>query len=155
MFSITTVALSTNIPIANPKPLRDIILIVCPHIEEQIIAKSTDNGIDIPIMKVERTLPKNINTISAVKIAASVPENITSRIAFFTKIDWSNNTCIFTLSGIVFAIVGNSFFVPSTTFRDETLPALYTAIKEPGEPFSLTMFVWIALPSCIYATSDK
>ena len=132
---------------AKPKPLKDIMLIVCPHIAKQITAKRTDKGIDIAIIKVERTLPKNINIIKAVNNAAKVPEKITSRIDAFTNTDWSNNTCIFTLSGIVFAIVGNKFLTPFTTFREETPPALYTTIKDPGVPFSRTIFVWIALPS--------
>jgi len=87
IFSITTVALSTSIPIASPKPLSDIIFIVCPQIEEHITANNTDSGIEIAIIKVDRTLPKNIKTINAVRSAARVPEKITSLIEAFTKTD--------------------------------------------------------------------
>ena len=97
---------------------------VWPHNEEQITATNTESGIEIAIMKVERTLPKNIRIINAVKIAAKVPEKITSRIEAFTNTDWSNKTCIFTSRGIVLAIIGSNFFVPSTTFREETVPDL-------------------------------
>ena len=64
MFSIVTVASSTRMPTASARPPSVMMLRVSPIADSIAIAPSTDSGIDIAMMMVERQLPRNSRIIS-------------------------------------------------------------------------------------------
>ena len=72
MFSRTTIASSINIPIANDRPSKLIVLRVKPNAYTAMKLASADTGNARPVMTVERQEFKNRNTTSTVSSAPSM-----------------------------------------------------------------------------------
>ena len=87
MFSIVTVASSTNIPTANASPPSVIMLSVSPTIDSPTIELKIASGIEIAIIIVERQLPRKSKIIKLVNAAAITPSSATPAIAAFTNTD--------------------------------------------------------------------
>ena len=62
-------------------------LSVSPRAQSVAIEPSTDSGIDVAMISVERKLPRNNRIIRLVSAAAMTPSRITPLIAALTKID--------------------------------------------------------------------
>ncbi len=77
MFSISTVASSTNIPTASARPPSVMMLIVSPSALSRMMETKIDSGIEIAIMIVGRQSPRNSKIIAAVRHAAVRPSRIT------------------------------------------------------------------------------
>ena len=81
MFSMTTVLLSTRMPIASAKPPRVIVLSVCPVSLMNSTAVMIDSGIAASTIGERRKLPRNRMMTSAVKPAAMAALSSTLRSA--------------------------------------------------------------------------
>ena len=73
MFSIVTVASSTRMPTASARPPKVMMLRVSPSAHSVAIEPSTDSGIDVAMISVERKLPRNSRIIRLVSAAAMTP----------------------------------------------------------------------------------
>ena len=89
MFSIVTVASSTRMPTASARPPSVMMLSVSPSAARIATEPSTDSGIDVTMMMVERQLPRKIRIIRLVSAAATTPSKITPLIAALMNSDWS------------------------------------------------------------------
>ena len=87
MFSIVTVASSTRMPTASARPPSVMMLSVSPNIDSSAIAPSTESGIEIAMISVERQLPRNSRIIRLVSAAAMMPSSATPLIAARTNSD--------------------------------------------------------------------
>ncbi len=87
MFSIVTVASSTRMPTASARPPSVMMLSVSPSADSVAIEPSTDSGIEVAMISVERQLPRNSRIIRLVSAAAMTPSRTTPPIAALTKID--------------------------------------------------------------------
>src|SRR5580704_14969413 len=66
MLSIVTVASSTRMPTASARPPRVMMLSVSPIADSAAMAPSTDSGIEVVTIRVERQLPRNSRIIRLV-----------------------------------------------------------------------------------------
>ncbi len=87
MFSIVTVASSTRMPTASARPPSVMMLSVSPNSDSSAIAPSTDSGIEIAMITVERQLPRKSRIMTLVSSAAMTPSNATPLIAARTNSD--------------------------------------------------------------------
>ncbi len=87
MFSIVTVASSTRMPTASASPPKVMMLSVSPSAESVAIEPSTESGIEVAMIRVERQLPRNSKIIRLVSAAAMTPSRMTPLIAALMKID--------------------------------------------------------------------
>ena len=87
MFSIVTVASSTRMPTASASPPSVMMLRVSPSADSVAIEPSTDSGMEVAIISVERQLPRKMRIISAVSEAAMTPSRMTPFTAALMKID--------------------------------------------------------------------
>ena len=87
MFSIVTVASSTRMPTASANPPSVMMFNVSPSAERMAIEPSTDSGIDVAMITVERQLPRKIRIIMLVSAAAMTPSRITLFTAPLMKTD--------------------------------------------------------------------
>ncbi len=87
MFSITTVPLSTRMPIANAKPPRVMVFSVWPVTSMNSTAVMIDSGIAARMIKDRRMLPRNRMITSAVKPAARQALKATLLSAALTNTD--------------------------------------------------------------------
>ena len=71
MFSISTVASSTNMPTASARPPRVMMLKVSPSALSRITETKIDSGMEMQIISVGRQSPINSRIISAVRQAAN------------------------------------------------------------------------------------
>ena len=89
MFSSITIELSISSPMPSARPPRLMMFRVRPPSPIMAKVASTASGIDRPMMKVRRRLPRNSSTIS---IARAAPMNAALRtpaMALRMKNDWS------------------------------------------------------------------
>ena len=87
MFSIVTVASSTRMPTASASPPSVMMLSVSPSAESVAIEPSTESGIEVAMMTVERQLPRNSRIIRLVRAAAMMPSWMTPLTAPLTNTD--------------------------------------------------------------------
>ncbi len=87
MFSITTVPLSTRIPIAKAKPPRVMVFSVWPVTSMKSTAVTIDSGIAARMIRDRRMLPRNRMITSAVNAAAMQALKATLLSAALTNID--------------------------------------------------------------------
>ena len=87
MFSIVTVASSTRMPTASARPPSVMMLSVSPSAERVAIEPSTDSGIEVAMISVERQLPRKIRIIRLVSAAAMTPSRTTPLTAALMKTD--------------------------------------------------------------------
>ena len=87
MFSIVTVASSTRMPTASASPPSVMMLSVSPIADSMMMAPSTESGIEIAMMTVERQLPRNSRIITLVSSAAITPSWATPAMAPLTNSD--------------------------------------------------------------------
>ena len=87
MFSISTVASSTSMPIASASPPSVITLIVWPSAYRPIKPAAIDSGIEVDTISTLRQLPRNTSTITDTSTAAMTPSRITPLIAPRTNTD--------------------------------------------------------------------
>ena len=87
MFSIVTVASSTRMPTASASPPKVMMLSVSPSAQSVAIEPSTDSGIDVAMINVERKLPRNNRIMTLVSAAAMTPSRMTPPMAALMKID--------------------------------------------------------------------
>ena len=74
-------------PTARASPPRVIILMVCPKRPSRITDVRIDNGIETPMIRVLRQLPRKSRIIKAVRQAAMIASRMTPLTAALTKID--------------------------------------------------------------------
>src|SRR3954451_20490119 len=129
MFSIVTVASSTRMPTASAKPPSVMILSVSPIADSMMIAPSTDSGIEMAMMTVERQLPRNSRIITLVRSAAMTPSTATPSIAPRTNTDWSPMKPILSASGS-WSLTSITFcLMPAMISSVEVAPAFSTIIR--------------------------
>ena len=87
MFSMVTVASSTRMPTASASPPSVMMLSVSPSADRIATEPSTDSGIEIAMMTVERQLPRKIRIIRLVSAAAITPSLMTPLTAALTNSD--------------------------------------------------------------------
>ncbi len=87
MFSIVTVASSTRIPTASASPPSVMMLSVSPSAQSTAIEPSTESGIEIAMMTVERQLPRKMRIMRLVRAAAMTPSWMTLLTAALTNND--------------------------------------------------------------------
>ena len=87
MFSITTVPLSTRMPIASAKPPSVMVLSVCPVRSMNSTAVMIDSGMAARMIRDRRTLPRNRMMTSAVRAAAMQALSNTLLSAALTNTD--------------------------------------------------------------------
>ena len=90
MFSMVTVASSTNMPTASARPPSVMMLMVSPMKSSTISEARIDSGIETATIRVERQLPRKSRISAAVRPAAISASRNTPEIAARTKTDWSN-----------------------------------------------------------------
>src|ERR1700722_13553213 len=153
MFSIVTVASSTNIPTASAGPPRVITLIVWPSAERAISELNTARGIDTVIMSVERQEPRNTKIMKPVKAAAVKPSRTTAVTEALTKPDWSPTYFKVTPEGKAARITGRRSFTPEMISKVDAEPIFSTDIRTPLRPSSCTTLVCGGEPLWAGATS--
>src|ERR1700722_8915073 len=141
MFSMTTVPLSTRIPIANANPPKVMVFSVCPVRLMNKTAVMMDNGIAARMITDRRTLPRNMMITSAVRPAAMQALRSTLFSAPFTNTDWSNKGLTVTSLGNTFLMSSRAARTPSITASVDTPPVLRIVISAPGVPLTDTEFV--------------
>ena len=154
MFSIVTVASSTRMPTASASPPSVMMLRVSPSAHSVAIEPSTESGIDVAMMSVERKLPRNNRIIRLVKAAAMTPSRMTPPIAALMKNDWSPICSMVSVCGNVALSCTSFFLMPSMIASVETAPFLSTIIRTERLPSTWTMLVCGGLPSRTCATSS-
>ena len=87
MFSMVTVASSTRMPTASARPPSVMMLSVSPSAQSVAIEPSTESGIEVAMIRVERKLPRNSRIIRLVSAAAITPSRITPPIAALMNSD--------------------------------------------------------------------
>ena len=87
MFSMVTVASSTRMPTASASPPKVMMLSVSPRTQSVAIEPSTDSGIEVAMIRVERKLPRKSRIIRLVRAAAMTPSRTTPPIAALMKSD--------------------------------------------------------------------
>ena len=155
MFSISTVASSTRMPTARPRPPSVIVLSVCPSDQRQITDTSIDNGMLIAITSVERHEPRKSRITSPVSTAASTASLATPSTAARTNTDWSTSGVTSTLAGSVARIGGSASFTRCTISSVEEPVDLSTVSSALRAPSTCTMLVCVAKPSRTCATSRR
>ena len=128
IFSTSTIASSTKIPITNDNASNVTTLILKPKLAMPINAGITDNGSATAQIKVARTLRKNKNTTNTASNAPStsiVIEALYSSLTGCTKLKASVNMT----SGCFCLISANTFCTPSPT--SISLAPLLRAISMP------------------------
>ena len=153
MFSMTTVPLSTRIPIASANPPKVIVFSVCPARLMNSTAVMIDSGIAARMIKDSLTLPRNKMMTIAVSAAAIHALISTLFSAALTNTDWSNNAFTVTSAGSTFFMSTNAARTPSMTASVDTPPVLRMTMSAPGVPLTETEFVCTWNPSCTCATS--
>src|SRR5450759_1940764 len=108
MFSIVTVASSTNIPTARANPPNVMMFNDWPKADSAMIADNTAKGMDTVMIRVERQLPRNSNIIRPVSAAAITPSRITPSTADLTNTDWSPTILRISSGGAPASMRGNS-----------------------------------------------
>ena len=91
MFSITTVALSTSMPIASASPPSVMRLMVCPARNRPTTPAKIESGIEIATTTVLRQLPRNTRIISDTRIEERTASLTTFSTAARTNTDWSKS----------------------------------------------------------------
>ncbi len=114
---------------------------------------STESGIEISTISVDRHEPRNSRIISPVSPAAIAPSRSTSAMAPDTNTDWSNSGVMVTSFGAAALIVGSSDLTAFTTERVDAWPFFSTVSSTPRCPSWRTMFCCGGLPSRTKATS--
>ena len=151
---MTTVPLSTRIPIARANPPSVKVLSVCPATFMNSTAVMMESGMDARMITDSRTLPRNMMMTRAVNPAAMHALKTTLLSAAFTNSDWSNRALMVTSFGRTFLISVRAARTPSMTARVDTPPVFRIVIRAPGVPLTDTEFVCRpANPSCTCATS--
>ncbi len=87
MLSMVTVASSTKMPTASARPPKVMMLSVPPIAQSVPIAPSTDSGIEVVTINVERQLPRNSRIMRLVRAAAITPSRITPWMEARTNTD--------------------------------------------------------------------
>ena len=87
MFSIVTVASSTRMPTASASPPSVMMLSVSPSAASVAIEPSTDSGMEVAMISVERQLPRKNRIMRLVSAAAMTPSRMTPFTAALMKID--------------------------------------------------------------------
>ena len=87
MFSIVTVASSTRMPTASARPPSVMMLSVSPSAQSIAIEPSTESGIEVAMITVERQLPRKIRIIRLVSAAAMMPSRMTPLTAALMNSD--------------------------------------------------------------------
>ncbi len=87
MFSMTTVALSTSMPMASARPPSVIRLMVCPVTNRPAMPAKIESGIDTETMTVLRQLPRNTRIIKETRIEDRIASWITFSTAARTNTD--------------------------------------------------------------------
>ena len=150
IFSITTIELSTSIPIARASPASDITLILIPVKYIIIIANNTLKGILNATIIVGRTLFKNnANTIIASKAPISILYNTLSRnIEIY--VDWSVTGTIFTPG-----YFSSRYFIASRQLADTSLVLAVLALNIARSTVSSPLyFAYVSAASFTIVTSD-
>ena len=147
MFSITTVPLSTSMPIASAKPPSVMVFKVWPASLMNSTAVMMDKGIAARMISDRRMLPRNRMMTSAVSPAAMQALNSTLLSAALTNTDWSNSALTITPLGSTFSMSFSAARTPSITASVDTPPVLRITMSAPGVPLTETELVCTWKPS--------
>ena len=123
MFSTSTVASSTNIPMAKDNPPRVMIFKVLPVSFSPMMPTRMDKGMEVHTMITLRQLPKKNKIISETSIEAMMASCSTLSMELFTNTDWSKSIFNSNPLGAASLIIGSMSLAASTTAKVEA-PAL-------------------------------
>ncbi len=155
MFSISTVASSTNMPTASASPPRVIRLKVWPRALSVMMEQRMESGMEMAMTSVVRQLPRNKRIMPAVRQAAVSASRTTPWMAARTNRDWSNIGRMSRSSGICRANFLMAARTLATMSSVEVPPFLVTVIRVPRNPSWRTMLVCGEKPSRTWATSRR
>ena len=128
-------------------------LSVSPSTARVATEPSTDNGIDVAMMIVERKLPMNSRIIRLVRAAAMTPSRMTLLTALLMKKDWSPIWAMSSVSGRIARTCSSLSLMPAMIASVETDPFFRTCMSTERLPSTCTMLVCGGLPSRTVATS--
>ncbi len=155
MFSIVTVASSTRMPTASARPPSVMILSVSPSAHSVATEPSTESGIEVAMITVERQLPRKISTITLVSAAAMMPSRMTPSTAALTNSDWSPTSAILRSGGTSDLSSATFCLMPAMIDSVEIAPFLSTSISTERLPSTWTILVCGELPSRTWPTSCR
>ncbi len=127
MFSTSTVASSTSMPIASARPPSVMMLTVLPVSFRPTMAEKIASGIDVQTITMLRQLPRNSPTISDTRIDEMTASRTTPPIAPRTKTDWSKSMFSSRPLGAAALICGSASRTASTTASVEASECLRMA----------------------------
>ena len=119
IFSITTVALSTNRPIARARPPSVIRLMLLPVRNNPMMPANTASGIVAETITVLRQLPRNTRISTETRIEEMIASRTTFSTAARTNTDWSKSSCSSSPFGAAACTSGSAARAASTTARVE------------------------------------
>ncbi len=127
MFSTSTVASSTSMPMASASPPRVMMLMLCPLSFSPTTAEQMASGIEVQTITIERQLPRNSPIISDTSADDSSASRSTRSIAPRTNTDWSKSMRKSIPCGAAALIAGSASRVASTTASVEASACLRMA----------------------------
>ena len=155
VFSISTSALSTRMPMASARPPRVIRLKVAPASARPMTEQSRARGIEVRTISVERQEPRKSSTTNATRQPTSRISWRTPLTAARTKTDWSKIGSTLSPGGAAARMSGRRARMPSMMSMVEALPSLRIEIMTALWPSSRAMLVGSASPSRTLATSRR
>ena len=155
MFSTSTVASSTSMPIASASPPSVIRFNVCPLRKSPTSPTRIASGMLVPTSTAPRQLPRKKRIISETRIDAITASCSTFLIAARTNTDWSKSIFSSIPSGAAALMIGSCSRVLSTTASVLASAFLRIARYVALRPSTRTMFCWTAYPSRTRATSPR
>ena len=153
MFSTSTVASSTSMPIASAKPPSVMMLTELSVRNSATIPTRIESGIEMATTSVLRQLPRNTRTISETRRVAMTASRTTLAIAARTNTDWSKPTFSWSPGGACAMTPGSRPRTASTTVVVDASECLRMARNVERWPFTRTMLVWGAKPKWTLPTS--
>ena len=155
MFSTSTVASSTSIPMARARPPSVIRFSVWPKRKRPTSPTRMASGMLVPTSTAPRQLPRKKRIIKETRIEAITASCSTLVTAARTKSDWSKSSFSSIPSGAAALMMGSWSRVPSTTARVEASAFLRMARYVARRPLTRTRLSCTAYPSRTRATSPS
>ena len=115
IFSKTTMALSTTMPMAIAKLIKDIMFIVNPFTKRKMNAQISEKGMDKEIIILAKVFLKKSKATKITKIPATIKVLVKLPMAFKINSELSIGTVIFTSGGKSFLILPKNFFISLQT----------------------------------------
>ncbi len=140
MFSTSTVASSTSMPMARARPPSVMMLSVWPERKRPATPTRMASGMDATTMTMLRTEPRKTRIISETRIELISASRSTFAMAARTNTDWSKSSLISIPSGAAALIAGIASRAASTTAMVEASDFFSTTREVDRRPSPRTMF---------------